>query len=97
MEFMTVKEAATKWGLSERRLQTICNEGMVPEVIKFGKAWAIPMDAERPVDKRIKSGKYIKEKDGELMIMVMDYIKVFESGRLVIRFYDGTEFECETE
>ncbi len=25
MEFMTVKEAATKWGLSERRLQTICN------------------------------------------------------------------------
>ena len=31
------------------------------------------------------------------MIMVMDYIKIFESGRLVIRFYDGTEFECETE
>ena len=54
MEFMTVKEAAAKWGLSERRLQTICNEGMIPGVIKFGKAWAIP------VDKRIKSGKYIK-------------------------------------
>lgn len=32
MEFMTVKEAATKWGLSERRLQTICNEGMIPGV-----------------------------------------------------------------
>ena len=60
MEFMTVKEAAAKWGLSERRLQTICNEGMVPGVIKFGKAWAIPVDAEKPVDKRIKSGKYIK-------------------------------------
>lgn len=43
-----------------------------------------------------KKGK-IKEFDGELMIMVMDYIKVFESGKLVIRFYDGTEFECETE
>ncbi len=27
----------------------------------------------------------------------MDYIKVFESGKLAIRFYDGTEFECETE
>lgn len=39
----------------------------------------------------------IKELDGELMIMAMDYIKIFESGRLVIRFYDGTEFECETE
>lgn len=63
MKFMTVKEAAAKWGLSERRLQTICNEEMVPGVIKFGKAWAIPVYAERPVDKRIKTGKYVKEKD----------------------------------
>ncbi len=60
MEFMTVKEAASKWGLSERRLQTICNEGMIPGVIKFGRSWAFPMDAQKPVDKRIKSGKYIK-------------------------------------
>ena len=60
MEFMTVKQAAEKWGLSERRLQTICNEGKISGVVKFGKAWAIPMDAERPVDKRIKSGKYKK-------------------------------------
>ena len=60
MEFMTVKEAASKWGLSERRLQTICNEGMIPGVIKFGRSWAIPMDAQKPVDRRIKSGKYIK-------------------------------------
>ena len=60
MEFMTVKEAATKWGLSERRLQTICNEGMIPGVIKFGRSWAIPVNAQKPVDKRIKSGKYVK-------------------------------------
>jgi len=60
MEFMTVKEAATKWGLSERRLQTICNEGMIPGVIKFGRSWAIPVNAKKPVDKRIKSGKYVK-------------------------------------
>ena len=45
-------------GISERRIQTICNEGMVPGVIKFGHAWAIPKDAVKPVDKRIKSGKY---------------------------------------
>ena len=50
----------------------------------------------RQVKEAAKKGK-IKEFDGELMIMVMDYIKVFESGRLVVRFYDGTEFECETE
>lgn len=60
MEFMTVKEAAAKWGLSERRLQTICNEGMISGVVKFGNVWAIPLEAERPADKRVKTGKYKK-------------------------------------
>ena len=60
MEYMTIKEASVKWGLSVRRIQTICNEGMVTGVIKFGREWAIPKDAEKPVDKRVKSGKYVK-------------------------------------
>lgn len=60
MEYMTVQEASKKWGLSERRLQTICNEGMIEGVIKFGRSWAIPVEAKRPIDHRIKSGKYIK-------------------------------------
>lgn len=60
MEYMTIRETAEKWGLSIRRIQTICNEGMVPGVIKFGREWAIPIEAEKPLDKRIKSGKYIK-------------------------------------
>ena len=32
MEFMTIKEAAEKWNLSVRRVQTICNEGMIEAV-----------------------------------------------------------------
>lgn len=60
MEYMTIKEASEKWNLSVRRVQIICNEEMVPGVMKFGHSWAIPKDAKKPVDKRIKSGKYIK-------------------------------------
>ena len=60
MEYMTIKEAAAKWGLSERRIQEICELDKVPGVTKFGRAWAIPVDAEKPVDQRVKSGKYIK-------------------------------------
>lgn len=62
MEFMTVKEASEKWHISERRLQTICNEGMIKGVVKFGHSWAIPRDSEKPADKRVKSGKYIKSR-----------------------------------
>ena len=51
MVFMTVIEAASKWGLSERRLQIICNEGMIPGVIKFGRSWVIPMDAQKQLIK----------------------------------------------
>ena len=60
MEYMTIKEAAEKWGLSVRRIQEICELNKVPGVIKFGHAWAIPVDAEKPVDLRVKTGKYIK-------------------------------------
>ena len=62
MEYITIKDAALKWGISARRIQTICNSGGIPGVIRFGHAWAIPKDAEKPADKRIKTGKYIKSK-----------------------------------
>ena len=60
MEYITVRDASVKWNLSERRLQTMCNEGLIDGVKKFGHAWAIPEDAEQPADKRIKTGKYVK-------------------------------------
>ena len=36
------------------------NEGMIDGAMKFGNTWAIPKDAVKPADKRIKSGKYVK-------------------------------------
>ena len=60
MEYMTIKEAADKWGISIRRVQAICNSGTIPGVVKFGRAWAIPKNADKPKDKRVKSGKYVK-------------------------------------
>ena len=57
---MTIQEAAGLWNLSVRRVQAICIEGRIPGTIKFGRSWAIPKDAVKPVDNRIKSGKYVK-------------------------------------
>lgn len=62
MDYITIKEAAEKWNLSVRRVQDICKADMIPGIKKFGNTWAIPADAEKPVDGRIKSGKYIKSK-----------------------------------
>ena len=60
MDYMTIKEASEKWGLSVRRIQEICEQNKVPGVVKFGRDWAIPKDALKPTDMRVKSGKYIK-------------------------------------
>jgi hypothetical protein len=51
-----------KWNLSVRRVQDICKAQLIPGTKKFGQSWAIPSNAEKPVDGRIKSGKYIKSK-----------------------------------
>lgn len=60
MEYMTIQEAAKKWCISERRIQTLCVDGRLKGAIKFGRQWAIPSELEKPMDARIKSGRYIK-------------------------------------
>ena len=60
MDFMTIKDAAEKWDLSKRRIQILCAEGRIRGAERLGYCWAIPKDAEKPADARIKSGKYIR-------------------------------------
>lgn len=60
MEYMTIQEVAKKWCISERRIQTLCVDGRLKGAIKFGRQWAIPSELEKPMDARIKSGRYIK-------------------------------------
>ena len=61
-DYMTIKEAAEKWGIGTRRVNILCHEGRIEGVVKFGASFAIPANAEKPADLRIKSGKYIKNK-----------------------------------
>ena len=57
---MSVKEAATLWNLTDRRVTSLCKEGKIQGAKKTGRCWLIPVDAERPVDNRVKSGNYKK-------------------------------------
>lgn len=56
--YLTIKQAAEKWKLRPRRIQDICFGGEIPGVFKFGRSWARPADAERPIDRRVTTGKY---------------------------------------
>ena len=48
MDLITVKEAALKWGVSERRVQKLCNDGRIMGALRFGRAWMIPNTAVLP-------------------------------------------------
>jgi hypothetical protein len=63
-DFMTICQAADKWNITVRRAQVLCAEGRIEGAFRLGRAWIIPRDAEKPADARIKSGKYVKVKDG---------------------------------
>lgn len=60
MEYLSVTQTAEKWGISRRRVQTLCVQDRIPGVIRIGYSWAIPSNEEKPSDARIRSGKYRK-------------------------------------
>ena len=53
MEYLTVRETAKKWNISVRMVQQFCTAGRIPGAQKFGTAWAIPANAEKPQDPRL--------------------------------------------
>ena len=61
MDYMKVKEAAEKWGVSPRRIQAMCAAGRIEGVVRFGRDWMIPKNTPQPQDGRTKSGRAIAE------------------------------------
>lgn len=48
MEFLTTSQIAEKWGLTERRIRMMCQEGKIEGAFLVGKTWNIPENAEKP-------------------------------------------------
>ena len=49
---MTVKDAASLWGISERRVNELCRSGRIMGAEQDGRKWLIPDDAQKPADMR---------------------------------------------
>lgn len=73
MQYISAKEAAEKWGISERRVRALCESGRIEGVTRCGDwVWSIPADTQRPADGRTL--RYIKNRD--LRTGTQDYRKV---------------------
>ena len=63
MEYMSCPEAAKKWGISERRVQRLCEDNRISGASKLGNMWLIAKHSQKPTDKRYKS---TRSKEGEV-------------------------------
>lgn len=59
--FLTVKQVAEKWNISDRRVRILCAQGKIKGAYQEGRAWKIPSDVTKPEDSRYKSVKSIEE------------------------------------
>lgn len=48
MRYISVREMAKKWNMSERSVRNYCTQGRVQGAILKGKTWNIPENAEKP-------------------------------------------------
>ncbi|MGN0907060.1 MAG: hypothetical protein ACI4NM_07920, partial [Bullifex sp.] len=52
-KYIGVKEAAKKWGISDRRVRILCEQGRIEGAIKLEWSWTIPADTPKPFDGRL--------------------------------------------
>jgi len=57
MDYMALKEASEKWGVTPRQINYLCAGGRIPGAVKMATIWLIPKDAEKPADRRFKNTK----------------------------------------
>ena len=60
MDYMTLKEAAEKWGVTPRRVNYYCAGGRIPGAVKMAGVWLLPKNTEKPIDGMTKQGKELR-------------------------------------
>lgn len=54
--FITVQEAANKWGITPRQVQILCKNNRINGATRMSRIWVIPEDAKKPTKDKIRKG-----------------------------------------
>ena len=52
--YITVQEAAEKWGVTSRQVQILCKTNRIPGATRLSRIWIIPESAEKPTNEKRK-------------------------------------------
>ena len=70
MKFLTVTQAAEKWGISSRRVRLLCANNEIEGVYRKGNLYMIPDDTEKPMDKRKLPNRKKRGKFAEVLTSI---------------------------
>lgn len=59
MDYISARETATRWDISQRRVAALCSEGRIAGAMLVGNSWIIPCDSVKPIDARTKAASLI--------------------------------------
>lgn len=62
-KYIKIEEAASRWGVTERRVQALCAGNKIDGAVFLGREWMIPAGAQKPIDGRTKAGRLKKDED----------------------------------
>jgi len=65
MDYITVRQAAEKWGVKIRWVQTYLENNRIEGAERPGNEWMIPKDAEKPADGRVNNHRRPKKETAD--------------------------------
>jgi len=95
MDYIGAKEAAVKWGITQRRVEVLCLNGQVHGVERIGSMWLIPKNAEKPMDGRIKAAKQQKKQSEYKLTLDTDCVIGMVNGTMAIEHMPLTDEDKE--
>ena len=100
--YIGTKEMSERWGISERRIRTLCQNGKIEGAILSGKTWKIPSDAKKPADGResaqgiLSTIAELKQELDSLRPLTPDEIKALNEQFTVEYTYNSNAIEGNT-
>lgn len=64
LERITPEQAAKKWGITTRQVQSLCRRGYIKGAVWLGRIWLIPKNVPKPLEGRTREAKEMGIKTG---------------------------------
>ena len=97
--FISTKQMAEKWNMSDRQVRKLCEAGKIDGAIRVGKVWSIPSNAQKPINKKINLDEEIAKKRLQLSKMrplTAGELKRLKEEFLVNNTYNSNAIEGNT-